>query len=539
MKKYRIDLLIIVLVLSVFFGVSCSKLSNGEHIVDIYSTNDIHGKYFDSLYIGNQINKASLANISYYIKKVKKEGENPVLIDVGDHLQGDNAAYYFNYIDTIDEHIFSRAANYMGYDAIVVGNHDLETGHAVYDKVRRELKAPYLAANAIITEGENKGQAYFDRYVIVKRGRVKIAIIGMTNPNIKNWLSPDLWSGMAFVPLQDITQDLVNEVIEKEQPHIVVIAAHVGKGTGVETDIENSAKFMAKTLKGVDIIFCAHDHRKFNKIIKNPNGNILVMNSGSVARLLSHAKVILNVKNGKVVSKNIESKFIATIKAPVDYDYLKYFREDFEKVKAFTTISIGYLKETINSKDALYGPSSYLNFIHTVQLKSSEAQISFAAPLTITNIVREGTLTYQDLFSLYPYENQLYVINMTGKQIKDYLEYSYSIWINKKGPFFNYASADGIIYEVSRSSKDGNRVRIKSMCDGTVFDENMVYKVAITSYRANGGGDILRLGAGIDPEKLDEILVAKHPEVRALIFDYIVNEREIYPKASTNWNFVI
>ncbi|MFA6895421.1 MAG: hypothetical protein WCQ46_06685, partial [Bacteroidales bacterium] len=68
MKKYRIALIIIVLVLSVIFGVSCSKLSNGEHVVDIYSTNDIHGKYFDSLYIGNQINKASLANISYYIK---------------------------------------------------------------------------------------------------------------------------------------------------------------------------------------------------------------------------------------------------------------------------------------------------------------------------------------------------------------------------------------------------------------------------------------------------------------------------------------
>ena len=83
----------------------------------------------------------------------------------------------------------------MGYDAVVVGNHDIETGHPVYDRLKSQLTVPFLAANAIRTDD---GKAYFPEYTIVRRHGLRIAVIGFTNPGIPGWLSPELWEGMEL-----------------------------------------------------------------------------------------------------------------------------------------------------------------------------------------------------------------------------------------------------------------------------------------------------------------------------------------------------
>ena len=101
---------------------------------------------------------------------------NVILVDAGDCLQGDNAAYYFNYVDTVSRHVYARMADYMRYDAVVVGNHDIETGHPVYDRIVRQMKTPFLAANAI---SETDGSPYFRDYVILRRHGVKIAVLGL------------------------------------------------------------------------------------------------------------------------------------------------------------------------------------------------------------------------------------------------------------------------------------------------------------------------------------------------------------------------
>ena len=110
------------------------------------------------------------------------------------------------------------------------------------------------------------------------------------------------------------------------------------------------------------------------------------------------------------------------------------------------------------------------------------------------------------------------------------------MWVNRRGPSYNYDSAAGINYEVSRSAKRGKRVRIKSMSDGRAFDESETYRVAMTSYRANGGGDLLTRGARVDPDKL--VVVEKLPDIRTLIGDYFRQADVVRPKVSDNWKFV-
>ena len=558
MKRNVLNIAAIVIALfGVGFGIGClisllsskGSLADGEYRVTVCSTTDVHGAYFDSAYVDNLAAKTSLANVSSYLKEIRGEGVQPVLIDVGDNLQGDNAAYYFNYVATDVPHVYPRIAAYLGYDAIVVGNHDIETGHDVYDRVARELTMPYLAANAAFDRDENGradmdenpdgktvSDSYFVPYCVVDRGGVKVAIVGMTNGNIKSWLADDIWRGMDFQIISEMVQPVIDRMIEKEKPQLVVLAVH--SGTGAEQpNRENEAQYLAATLRGVDIVLNGHDHRPVAREVENVNGgSVVLIDAGTKAVVVGQADFTLTVKNGKVVSKSVDYKLVPMEKYPVDPDYVAAFKEDFNAVKAFAQRPIGQLSENIFLADALDGPSTYINLVQIVQLASSGADISFAAPLTSSGVVPKGVIEFQDLVSIYKFENQLYVVEMTGKQIKDYLEYSYKNWVNKSGPSYNWDSADGIRYEVSRKAPDGERVKILSMNDGTPFDLDKTYKVAMTSYRASGGGDLVREGAGIDPASL--VVVRKMKDIRSLIGDYIAAQKEIVPTVATNWKFV-
>ena len=155
----------------------------------------------------------------------------------------------------------------------------------------------------------------------------------------------------------------------------------------------------------------------------------------------------------------------------------------------------------------------------------------------------------------YPYENQLFVLKMRGKEIKDYLEHSYDMWINtidsaddrllkivnepdprtgqKRWSFvgrsYNFDSAAGLHYVVDVTRPAGERVKIMSLADGSPFSMDAEYNVAMTSYRASGGGGLMRHGAGIDTDKIDDRVVEYYPEIRELIYQYLQEHKVIDP----------
>ncbi len=528
---------------------SCCGPKDGEYTFRVLTTNDVHGRYFDSLYVTDRTSNG-LTNVSWYVDSLRTaEGEeNIILIDAGDCLQGDNAAYYYNYVDTTSKHIFARMVEYMGYDAVIVGNHDIETGHPVYDRIDETMTVPFLAANAIRNDN---GQPYFQEFVTLKRHGLNITIIGFTNPNIKSWLSPLLWSGMTFESISDMAQEAVDRISAQEKSDVVIVATHAGTGEGDGNQYESQGLDLLNSLEGVDFVICAHDHRP----VTIDNEDICLINAGSHCRNLGLGTVTVKVEGGKVVSKTLSAELLPIDKKNVDKEMQELFRPDFEAVKAFTLQEVGELKTDLRTRDAYRGMSDYMNLIHTLSLGCAPAQISFAAPLTFNGFVKAGTLLYNDLFTIYPFENQLFVVKMTGKEIKDYLEYSYNSWINtvdgrkdhllritnepdprtgqKRWSFvhrsYNFDSAGGLIYEVDVTEPKGRRVIIKSLADGTAFDMNEEYNVAMTSYRASGGGGIMRNGAGIDTDKIDERVVEYYPEIREILYDYLVENKEIDP----------
>ena len=266
----------------------------------------------------------------------------------------------------------------------------------------------------------------------------------------------------------------------------------------------------------------------------------------------------------------MDAGLIPLDKMKVDVKMREMFRNDYEAVKAFTLKEVGELKTHLRTRDAYKGMSDYLNLLHTLSLGCTPAQISFAAPLTFNGSVNAGTLVYNDLFTIYPFENQLFVVKMTGKEIKDYLEYSYDMWINtidsaddrllkivndpdprtgqKQWSFinrsYNFDSAGGLVYNVDVTRSAGERITILSLADGSPFEESAEYNVAMTSYRASGGGGIMRNGAGIDTDRISDKVVEYYPEIREILYDYLVKNGEIDPvkigdrKVIGEWKFV-
>lgn len=523
---------------------------DGEYTLHLLTTNDIHGTYFDSTYV-NSDTRNSLMAVNAKVNDLREQfgSENVILIDDGDFLQGDNAAYYFNYVDTNTTHLYSRMAAYMYYDAVVAGNHDIETGHAVYDRVATELNAagiPFLAGNAI--RNDNGGR-YLPEYTILKKNGLKVAVLGYDNANISAWLNESLWSGMKFHSLIPLVQEDVDRIIASEKPHAVIVAVHSGNGTGDGNVLESQGLDLLNSLHGVDFLVCAHDHRA-NTVNKE---DICLINSGSHSRNLGHGTISISIKKGKVVAKSIDAELIPIDKNVCDEQMKAAFHDDYLKVKEFTLREIGALATPLYSRQAFAGMSDFINLIHTITLKSSGAQVSFAAPLSQNGIVKAGTLIYNDLFTIYPYENQLYKISMSGKEIVDCLEYSYDAWIQNPlasgghvlkianrpdsrngntrwsfiGTSFNFDSAGGLNYTVDVTKPYGERVNVSSLADGSAFNLDEQYSVALTSYRASGGGDILKEGAGIDVANINDRVIETYPEIRELLYEFIQENGEL------------
>lgn len=523
---------------------------DGEYTLHLLTTNDIHGTYFDSTYV-NSDTRNSLMAVNAKVNDLREQygSENVILIDDGDFLQGDNAAYYFNYVDTNTTHLYSRMAAYMYYDAVVAGNHDIETGHAVYDRVATELNAagiPFLAGNAI--RNDNGGR-YLPEYTILKKNGLKVAVLGYDNANISAWLNESLWSGMKFHSLIPLVQEDVDRIIASEKPHAVIVAVHSGNGTGDGNVLESQGLDLLNSLHGVDFLVCAHDHRA-NTVNKE---DICLINSGSHSRNLGHGTISISIKKGKVVAKSIDAELIPIDKNVCDEQMKAAFHDDYLKVKEFTLREIGALATPLYSRQAFAGMSDFINLIHTITLKSSGAQVSFAAPLSQNGIVKAGTLIYNDLFTIYPYENQLYKISMSGNEIVDCLEYSYDAWIQNPltsgghvlkianrpdsrngntrwsfiGTSFNFDSAGGLNYTVDVTKPYGERVNVSSLADGSAFNLDEQYSVALTSYRASGGGDILKKGAGIDVANINDRVIETYPEIRELLYEFIQENGEL------------
>lgn len=552
--------------ISLFLVVSILPVNSFAHNtkIKIVYTTDVHGNFFPVDYITMSPVDGSLSRVVSAIDSIRKTpgGNNLILLDNGDFLQGQPSVYYYNYIDTISPHLASEIYNYIGYDATTIGNHDVETGHAVYDRWRSQNRMPLLGANVI----DNKsGQPYLRPYVILEKDGVRIAVLGLLTPAIPAWLPENLWSGLSFEDMVTSAKKWIPIIKSNENPDIIIGLFHSGHDETMRTGefIENASLKIAREVPGFDALLIGHDHQKFHEVIENVVGEkVTVLNPANNAKAVGLLEFDVEKSNGKLRSKKITSNILDVSGFEPDKAFLEKFAPQREKIRNYVARKIGNVSEEMSIDDAFFGPSTFMSFLHRLQLDISGADISFAAPLSFGAVIRKGPMKVSDTFTLYKYENMLYVIKMTGREIKDYLEESYSIWtrqitdsqhhlINFKSenpslndnrlakPAYNFDSATGIDYTVDVTKPKGEKININSLSDGRSFSLDSTYTVAINSYRANGGGNLLSDGAGISREELKKRIVsATDKDLRYYLIDYIEKHPDIEVQTIRNWKFI-
>ena len=528
----------------------------------LIETSDIHGNFFPYNFITQQDWNGSFARVYTYVQQERQTyGDNLLLMDNGDILQGQPSAYYYNFMDTVSTHITAAMMNYMGFVVGNMGNHDVEAGHAVYDRWIKQCNFPVLGANIIRT---SDGQPYLKPYEIIERDGIKIAVLGMITPAIPTWLPETLWKGLSFADMEQTARKWIPIIQEKEKPDVVIGLFHAGKEarTIAGKYREDASAEIAERIPGFDIIMMGHDHRRFcGKIANSQGDSVLLINPANNGRTVGDIEICLTVDGDNVVRKSIQGTLTDMDKLQPSQEFMAQFTPQYQAVKTFVSEKVGTFTETISTRPAYFGPSAFIDFIHSLQLDLTGADISFVAPLSFDAEIKEGDIRISDMFNLYKYENMLYTMELTGKEIKGFLEESYAIWTNQMqsaddhllllterkdgngytftNPSFNFDSAAGIIYTVDVTKPAGQKITIQSLANGEPFDLNKTYRVALNSYRGNGGGELLTKGAGIPQDQLkDRIVNATEKDLRYYMIQYIKDKRTLSPQPLNQWKMI-
>ena len=566
MKK----ILLITLMLTALLPVSGQQTKTVRF--KVIETSDVHGHFFPYDFMERKPLKGTLTRANTYIKKERaKYGDHLLLIDNGDILQGQPCVYWSNYVMPTDENLAASIINYMGYDAETVGNHDIEPGHKVYDKWIREVRCPLLGANIVKagSDGTAHPKNIYDGlhpYSVHHIDGVKICIIGMLTPAIPNWLTENVWKGIEFEEMTSCAKKWIKYIKEVEKPNLIFGLFHSGKDGGIITDTyeENATEAVAREVPGFDVIFFGHDHQVHNEWVTNKEGQqVLIIDPSCYVRNVAEAEIELTIENGRLVKKDIKGEIVSVLDEQVDEEMVTHFQPRIDAVKAYVDRKIGTFENTIYTRDCFFGNSAFADLIHNLQMEITGADVSITAPLSFNAKIDAGDVTQADMFKLYRFENLLLVMRMTGEEIRKHLEMSYDIWTNQmKSPddhilllndemkgdqqragfkyyTFNFDSAAGIDYEVDVTKPDGEKVHILRMSNGQPFNEKKWYKVAMNSYRANGGGELLTHGAGIPKDSLaSRVIYCSELDQRHYLTEEIKRLGSINPQPNANWKFV-
>ena len=534
-----------------------------QHKLRILHTTDVHGNIFPYDFLNDRPGTGSMSRLSTVLREIRRTDPETLLLDAGDLLQGEPPTYYYNYVDTLSTHIVSSAMNYLGYDAVAMGNHDIEPGHSVFDKWGRECKFPLIAANII---SDKTGEPYFKPYHVFTRAGLRVAVLGFTTPAIPQWVPAHLWEGLHFDDILTSAAHWVPLIQQREKPDLLVVLMHSGLENDNPDYLENAGRALANKGMGIDLLLIGHDHRQELEWIR-PEGSttdsVLLINPANHLDRVADIQITVRKEGGRVISKQLVPSFISLEGVEPDSVFLRHFAQEYAAVNDYLATEVGELASEVRGEDALFGTTPYMDVIHRMQLESVNAEISFAAPLKTSAVLPAGKVYVRDLFKFCPFSNFLYAMQLTGREIRGYLEYSYAGWvatsITEDGglirlrtgaqptdkyktfvPPYNYSAAQGIDYTVDLSKPEGERVTILRLTGHSEpFDLDRTYRVAVNSYRAGGAGGMLTTGAGIAKEDLPKRIVgATSHDQSYYLAEFFRRHKVVRPVDPKNWRFL-
>lgn len=513
----------------------------------ILQTTDIHGTIIPYDYIRDEPAERGLVKVYTMMKEFKEKYDNVIFVDSGDLLQGTPYAYYFNRIDTAGIHPIIQTFNYIGYDAFAVGNHEIELGKDTYTKARDTSNFPWLSANAALDDGST----YFEPYTILEKGDIKIGILGLTTPGIPTMLDSTYYPGITWKGM--VNTAWIYAPVIRENVDVLIGIFHAGfdaeedkyKEELFGLPVANASRLVAERVPGFDVVFGGHSHRVSPRdtTITIRDSTTLQMISGSHAWGLGVAKIVLEKHNDKwkIIEK---TGWIEQAKDFAPSQEILELNEPYhKKVISFFKTPIALNKKILITENARFEDSPIPELINRVQLHNTGADISLSPVFSTKQVIPADTIRIKDVYAMYPYENTLKMIEMTGRQIVDYLEYCANYYVyendalstNPEIAGYNYDMAEGISYTIDVREEPGSRIKdVIFLKTSKPIDPEMTYTVALNSYRANGGGGHLK-AIGIDEPK---ILFSTKTDLRNLIINYLMEHEIFEANCDNNWCIV-
>jgi 2',3'-cyclic-nucleotide 2'-phosphodiesterase (5'-nucleotidase family) len=517
----------------------------------ILQTTDMHGHIYPYNYFTDQPdNKSGLAKIYTRVVEYRQKHKNVILLDSGDLMQGTPLAYYFNHNERDLMHPLILTMNYMGYDGFAVGNHDIEQGLFVYNQAKRNADFPWLSANSILEDG----RTFFKEGTIIKRGNIKIGIYGLTTPGIPMWLDKTLYPGIDWQDMVSTAKNNINSIRPKVDVMLGIFHAGfnaayskaASDAAGIPN--ENASAWVAEQVPGFDAIFAGHSHRAGPMKIGpqnqlNFNDGPALINAGFWGKNLAVVKIILKKDNDKwhIAEKSGWLESMKDVEASqAILDLTAYYHK---KTLKYIRTQIGTLTAPMGANESKFKDTPLVELINKAQMAHTGAEISFAASFNDRFTMEAGPIAIKDIYGMYRFENFVYMVEMTGQQIKDFLEYSARYFKLENGrvfgrkdiPGFNYDMAEGVNYKVDVRQAIGKRiVDMKDPATEKEFDLERTYKVALNSYRASGGGGHMDAAGA----KGNPVLFKSSKEMRNILIDYIAAQKTITPSVDNNWKII-
>ncbi|MGY0395326.1 5'-nucleotidase C-terminal domain-containing protein [Fusobacterium sp.] len=515
--------------------------------IKILATSDIHNKFYPYDYSTNEESKSgSLVQIASAIEE--NRDKNTIIIDVGDTIQDNSADLFF------DEKIHPMVLgfNEIGYDIWVSGNHEFNYGVENLKNVVKQFKGKFLSGNVYNPDGTRLG----DNYTIIEKSGVKILVIGMVTPNIVKWDYENLKGYKVTDPVEE-TKKIIAEL--KDKVDVIVVATHMGESN--EYGVKNSGvDDLANACPEIDVILAAHEHKLVEGVYKN---NVLIIENKSSGATLAEIdiKVAKDGNKFKVVDRKSRSIKIA------NYEPEKKLAKKLAKfdlrARQDANVVIGELKggnlapanEIAGIPQAQIESTALIGLINEVQHYYTGARVSAAALFIMDANLEEGKIKKSDTSLIYKFGNTLYKLEMNGKQLKKFMEWSANYYNQyKPGDLtisfdenvrgYNYDMFYGVDYEIDISKEKGNRIKNLKWSDTKKpVKDDEVFVIAVNNYRANS--QLLNYGEVFDekdglPKVLEIDVKGNLGGVRELIGDYIINVKGgvITPNNPNNWKII-
>ena len=510
--------------------------------ITLLSTTDLHGNLYPFDYFQNRAANRGLAKVGTLVKQVRAETPHTLLVDCGDTIQGTSLAYYFARKDTSQPNPTIALMNALGFDAMATGNHEFNFGLDVLWRAKRESSFPWLSAN--IRQDYFPGDdAYFPSHLIKEVAGVRVGIVGFITPGVPNWEQPENYKGYSFESIVAAAKRVIPEV--RKQVDLLVVIAHSGLGRNPQTgegdtagDVANENQIwdLAEQVPGIDVIFFGHTHRELpEKFI----GNVLLAQARNWGQSLARADVTLQrVGNRWEVMRKASRVMPVTDSVPADPQLLAMAEPYHAATQKYLDTPVATLSQPLTGFTGRVEDHPLVDLIHKVQLEYGQADVSMAT-IFIPNLqFRAGPITVRELAALYLYENTLYVVEMTGAQLKEALEHAashYPSWPPQQGeriaqPSYQTDVAEGVEYKVDLTQPVGRRIRDLRF-RGAALDASRKLRVAINNYRYTGGGNY-RVYPGLP------VVYRSPQEVRELLIEYVQRTQRIPTTANGNWEIV-